>query len=266
MFALGAFRLGNRRAQSDGKIICKMVSADGDCGCVPHHAAGKDNQLRGASADVKQAATELALILRQTRFGRSQRLEHCVADNHAGFIHGVDHILRRRRRSGDDVHVGFQAPRHHSDGVANVILRINEKFLRQHMQDFAILRQTHVLRRFDGAAHIVAMNFARALAQRDSAAAVHAAHVPAGDSHQRRFHRDAHNVLRFLDRAPDGTHRELEIHDLALAPTLRFRRTQRREFHGAAISLNFADERAGFCAADVESHNVAILFPQTAAP
>ena len=77
----------------------------------------------------------------------------------------------------------------------------------------------------------------------------------------RRLHRHADNRLRFLHRAANRADGEIEIHDLAFAPALRFRSAERRELH-AAVIIQFADQRAGFRAADVERHNVPFFFRQ----
>src|SRR5487761_221165 len=266
VLALRALGFGNRRAQSDGKIVREMVAADGDRRGVPHDASGKNNQLRSATANVEQTTTKLALVLREACFGGREWLEHCIADDYAGLVHRIHDILRRGCGRSDDVNVRFQSLAHHSDGVANVILRVDVKFLRQDVKNFAIVRQADVFRGFDSAAHIVAMNIARALAQRDSAATVHSTNMAAGDPDERRFDRDAHDVLRLLDGTANGADGKFEIHNLSLAPAFRFGSTQRREFHSAALFLDFADQRARFRAADVEAHNVAVLFPQTSLP
>src|SRR5487761_178815 len=264
--ALRALRFGDRRAQSDGKIVREMIAADGDRGGMPHDASGKNNQLRGTAANVEQTTTKLAFVLREACFGGSEWLEHRIAYDYAGLVHGIHDVLRGGCGRGNDVHVRFQSLPHHSDGVANVILRVDVKFLRQDVKNLAIVRQADVFRGFDGAAHIVAMNIARALAQRDSAAAVHSTNMTAGDSDKSRLDRDAHDVLRFLHGAANGADGKFEIHDLSLAPAFRFGRAERRELHAAIFLFDFADERARFRAADVEAHNVAILFPQTSLP
>ena len=125
VLALDFFRFGNRRAQADGKVVGEMIAADGQGRGVAHHAAGEDDQFRGAAADIEQAAAQFALVLREDGFGGGQRLERGVGDHHAGAIDGGDHILRGRRRGGDDVHVDFELLPDHADGIANVVLRVD---------------------------------------------------------------------------------------------------------------------------------------------
>ena len=98
-------------------------------------------------------------------FGGGQRLENRVVDHDAGAIHGGDDILRGGAGRGDDVNVDFEALADHADGVANAVLRVDQKFLRQHVQHFAVFGQRDVARGVDGAANVVALDVARASAQ-----------------------------------------------------------------------------------------------------
>lgn len=61
--------------------------------------------------------------------------------------------------------VGFEALPDHADGVANAVLRIDHEFMRQNVEDFAVCWKRDVAGRIDGAAHIVALDVARAIAQ-----------------------------------------------------------------------------------------------------
>ena len=75
------------------------------------------------------------------------------------------------------MHVGFEALPDHADGVANTILRIDDKFVRKDVEDFAIFRERNVAGSVDGAAHVVAFDVARAIAKRHAAPTVDAADV-----------------------------------------------------------------------------------------
>ena len=58
------------------------------------------------------------------------------------------------------MYVGFQALADHADGVANIVLGIEKKFLREDVKYFAIFGQLHATSGLDGPAHIVALNIA----------------------------------------------------------------------------------------------------------
>ena len=73
---------------------------------------------------------EIALILRQTGFRGGQRFEDSIADKDAGLVRRSDEILRGGNRRCDQMNVCFQALTDHSDGIANAILCVDQKFMR----------------------------------------------------------------------------------------------------------------------------------------
>ena len=66
--------------------------------------------------------------------------------------------------SGHDVHVDFEALADHADGVANIVLRVEQKFLREHVQHLAVFGQGDAARGIHGAANVFALHVARASA------------------------------------------------------------------------------------------------------
>src|SRR5712692_2011846 len=138
VLALDGLRLGDRRAQADGKIVGKMVAAHRHRGGVPHHSVGIDNHLGSPAADVEQAAAHLALIGGQAGLRRSVRLQHRPAHLHAGQVHRADDVLLRRGRGGGDVHVSLESLAQQSDWLADAVPAVEEKFLRENMQDHAV--------------------------------------------------------------------------------------------------------------------------------
>ena len=226
---------------------------------MANHAAGVDDQLRGAAADIEQAAAQLAFVLREHGIRRGQRLERGVADHDAGAIDGGDHVLRRRDRRRDDVHVYFQALPDHADGIADVVLLVDQKFLRQHMQNFAVFGKRNGARGVHGPAHVLLFDIARAGAQRNSPSAIHSAHVAAGNADHRRLDRHVGHAFRFLERAADGADRGIQIDDQALARSFGLSRAHSQEARAAI--LNFGYQRARFGAADVQRDQIALLLP-----
>src|SRR5271156_4747260 len=239
-----------------------MIAADWNCRGVTDYPAGEGDHLGGAAADIEQAGAEFALVLREAGFGRSEGLEDGVVHADAGAIYRGDNILGGGAGSGDDVDVRFQALADHADCVADIILRVQRKFLREDVQDFAVFGQLHAAGGFDGAAHVVALHIARARAYGDAAAAIHAAHMRAGDADQRGLHGNADEGFGFFDGAANGADREIEVDDLAFAPAFRFGRTECGEFHTAAVVVEFADQGAGFGAANVQRYDVPFLLRQ----
>src|ERR1700722_2253409 len=259
--AFDFFGFVDRCAQADREIVGEMIAADWNRRGVTGHASGESNKFGGAAADVEQAGSKFAFVLGEAGFGGSERLEYGVIDANTGAIHGGDDILRRGAGSRDDMHVGFEALANHADGVADIVLRIQEKFLRQHVQDFAIFGKLHAASSFNGAANVVALNIAGTRADGDAAAAIYAADVNSGDADQRRFDGHTDDGFGFFHRAANGADREIEIHDLTFAPAFGFGGAQGRETHSAQF-IEFAHQRAGLGAPDIEGDNVAFFLRQ----
>src|SRR5277367_763159 len=224
VLAFDFFSFVDGGAQADRQIVSEMIAADRDGGGVARDSAGEGDKFSGAAADVEEASAEFAFILSETGFGGSERLENRVVDADARAIHGGDNILGGGAGGGDDVHVGFEALADHADGVADIILGVEKKFLGKDVEHFAIFGKLHPASGFDGATHVVTLNIAGPRADGDAATAVDAAHVDAGDSDQGGFDGHADDGFGFFDRAANGTDREVQIHDLAFAPAFRFGR------------------------------------------
>ena len=131
----------------------------------------------------------------------------------------------------------------------------------QDVEHFAIFGKRDVARRIDGAANIVAFDVARAVAEGNAAAAVHAAHEAAGDADKRRFDRNVRNTFGLFDRASDRTDCGVEVYDQALAQALRFRSAQGQKLQ--LLVLDFRDQRTRFRAADIEPDQKFVLLRQT---
>ena len=69
VLALESLGFRNRRAKPDGEIVRHMVAADRNRRRVPDDSSGKSDHVGCAAADIKQAAAQLALVLREARFG-----------------------------------------------------------------------------------------------------------------------------------------------------------------------------------------------------
>src|ERR1700722_6781113 len=234
------FGFVDRGAQADRQIVGEMVAADRDGGGVARHAARKSDEFGGAAADIEQAGSEFAFVLGQAGFGGGQRLKDGVVDSNAGAIHGGDDILGRGARGGDDVHVGFEALAHHADGVADIVLSVEKKFLGKDVKNFAVFGKLNAAGRFNGATHVIALNVAGTRADGDAAATIDAADVDSRDADQRGFDGHADDGFGFFHRAANGADREVEIHDLALAPAFRFGGSQCGEPHAAQF-IELAD-------------------------
>ena len=131
---------------------------------VADYAAAVRNYVGGAAADIEEAGAEFALVLSEAGFGGGERLEDCVADDYSGAIYGGDDILSGGGGGGDDVDVRFEALADHADGVADAVLAIEHEFLREDVEDFAIFGEADIAGGFDGAADVIFLDVAGALA------------------------------------------------------------------------------------------------------
>ena len=84
-------------------------------------------------------------------------------------------------------------------------LAIQNEFLRQQVQRFAVLGKRNATGLFDRLANIFAADLAGARAERDSTMAVDAANMRSGHSDHRVLHRGLGYVLGFLDRFLDAS-------------------------------------------------------------
>ena len=118
-------------------------------------------------------------------------------------------IVGRALGAGDDVHLGFEAHARHADGIADAFLPVDDEFLRQHVQDLLVRRDGDGLGRVHHVLHVDVAHFA--IADRDHAVRIQAAHVAAGDAGEHRADLAAGHELGFFDGALDRLHRRLDV-------------------------------------------------------
>src|ERR1700686_3267804 len=152
----------------------------------------------------------------------------------------------------------------HANRITDAILRIHAKFMRENVKNFAVIGKRNVTSGVDGAANIFAFDIARARAQGDPTAAIHAAYMIAGHADYRGLHRNVGDALGFFHGAADGTDRRIQINDQAFAQAFGFRGAQSEKIY--LLIINFSDHRAGFCAANIQPYDVSIFLAQLYAP
>ena len=57
-------------------------------------SAAVNDKLRGTATDIEEAGTEIAFVLREASFGRSERFDDGIADQNSSAIRCCDEILR----------------------------------------------------------------------------------------------------------------------------------------------------------------------------
>src|SRR5271155_3355858 len=102
--------------------------------------------------------------------------------------------------------VGFQSLADHSDRVANTLLRVHQKFVREDMEDLAVLGESDVARGINGAAHVFAFDIPRTMPEGHASATIHATNEVAGHADHGGFNRNVGDAFGFFDGAANGTY------------------------------------------------------------
>ena len=245
---LGVLR---RRAHGNRDVVGDLIARDRDHRGVPDRAAAEHRDVGGAAADVDHADAEILLILGEHRIARGELLEHDVVDRQPAALHALHDVLRRAVGAGDDVHLGLEAHPGHADGIAYPLLRVDDVFLRQHVQDLLIGGNRHRLGRVDHALDIALHHFL--VLDRDDAVRVQAAHVAAGDAGVHRMDLAARHELGLFHRALDGLHGGLDVDHHALLQAARRMGADADDLE-LTVRLQLAHDGDHLAGADVETH------------
>ena len=248
-----------RRAQALRDVVRHHVAGKRDHRGVADRAAREHRNVGGAAAHVDQAHAEFLLVLGEHGVARGELLEHDVLDLEPAALHALHDVLRRALGAGDDVHLGLEAHARHADRLADALLRVDDEFLRQDVQDLLVGRDRHGARGVDHAVHVAGRHFL--VADRDDAVRVEAAHVAARDAREHRVDLAAGHQLRLLDGALDRLHGRVDVDDHALLEPARRVRAHADDLDGA-VGAELADDRHHLRGADVEADDqVAFRFP-----
>src|SRR5262249_332572 len=148
----------------------------------------------------------------------------------------------------------FESLPDHADGVADAVVGIHDKFMRQDVEDFTILGEIDVTGRINGVTNILPLDITRAIAECNASARVEAAHVRTSHTDQRGLDGNARDAFGFFNGAADRANRGVEVDDRTFAEAFGFRGAKREELH--LFVGEFRNEHARFGAADVEAYQV----------
>ena len=119
------------------------------------------------------------------------------------------------------MNIHFKALADHSHRVSNIIVRIEQKFLREHVQRHnAVLGKSDIAGGVHGQADVLAIDVPRTISQCDSAAAVHPAHMAAGYAGDSAFDGHVRNTFGLFDSSSDGGCCRADIRNQSLAQAL----------------------------------------------
>src|SRR5690606_27094606 len=243
---LGVIR---RRAQAHRDIVRHLIAGNRNDGRMPDRTAREDRDVRRTAADIDETHAELLLVIRKHRVARCQLLEHDVLDRKPAALHALDDVLRRALRARDDVHLGFEAHARHADRLANAFLAVDEKFLRQDVQDLLVGRNRDRPRGIDHALDVFRSHFL--VANRDDAVRVEAAHVAAGNARVGGMNLATRHQLRFFDGALYRLHGRFDVDDDPSLQSPRGMRAEADDFD-ASVARHLTDDRDDFRGAYVE--------------
>jgi hypothetical protein len=179
-------------------------------------------------------------------------LEHDVLDRQPAALYALDDVLRRALRAGHYVHLRLEAHAGHADRLADALLVIDQELLRDDVQDLLVGRDGNGARGVDDALDVAGRDLA--LANRDDAVRVQAAHVAAGDARVDVADLAAGHQLGFLDRALDRQHGGLDVDHHALLQAARGMAADADDLD-PALRHQLADDRDDLGGADVEAHD-----------
>ena len=138
---------------------------------------------------------------------------------------------------------------HQAGRIVHAGLAVDDELLRKEMQGFAIFRQWDGAGLFDGSADVFAADLAGAPAKGNSAMAVYAANMRAGDADDSVLDGGLGNVLSFLNGLLDGVDSLVEIGDDAFAHAARIGDAMAAIAQG--ILVDFGDHDASLGASNI---------------
>src|SRR5262245_34520917 len=121
--------------------------------------------------------------------------------------------------------INLQPRSQQAERIADTVLAVNDKFLRQDVNNFSVGRQRHRLRRFNYPSNVFFGDLTVMCINGYCASAVKALDMYAGKTHKYRLNGSACSLLSILDSLFYGTHRGVEVDHHSLAQPLRLRRT-----------------------------------------
>jgi hypothetical protein len=129
---------------------------------VNHDTFVENDDIHRVRTDVADADAELPFIGLQNGIGRSQRLVHRVFDVNASTVHHGNDVLDGTGGRCDDVYMDIELTTYRSYRIAGAILFIEDEVLGQQVQNLAVFRRRHCLRRLCRLADVFEGDLSRA--------------------------------------------------------------------------------------------------------
>ena len=154
------------------------------------------------------------------------------------------------------MHLGLQTDAAHAERFADAVLLVDDEFLGQDMDDFAVHGDGDGLGGVDDAAHVLLGDFA--VLDGDHALGVEALDVAAGDTGIDRLDLAAGHQLGLFDGLADGGDRALDVDDDPFAQAAGRAGADADDVD--AVLGDVADDGADLGGADIETDDQIFLF------
>src|SRR5690606_31640730 len=241
-----------RCTQRHGDIVSDLIAGDRDDTGMADGALGEYGDICGATADIDQAYAQLALVVGEHGITRSQLFENDVFHFQATAADAFLNILRSVHRTGNEMHLGFEAYTGHAQRLLDALLVVEHIFLRQHMQDFLIGRNRHSLRGIDDTLEIERIHLA--ITHCHDAVRIQTANMTACDARIYRVNLATGHQFGFFDGALNRLHRRFNVDHHTFFHTARRVRTDTDDFELALVGHG-ADDRDYFRRSNIETDN-----------
>ena len=222
-----------------------------DCPLFEHRNA------RTAGSYIDRHDAEFLLALREHRFGNGNSRRDNGVDIHPRLIHAFLHILHMLDLPRNNVGIHLQSDTAHPYGILDSALLIHRVAFGLHMQNAAVCRNTHCLRRLKDARDI----FHRNLGSRDrnNPAAAERFNVRAAQTDKDMVDRDAGHPLCILHGGDDVMNGLLNINDLPFAHAKRGGDSHPDDIRSLFLVLHHRHHCPDLKASDIETGEYAFL-------
>ena len=147
-----------RSSQRHCNIVSDLIPRDRNDAGVTNRSVGKNRDIGGATTNINQTDTQIALVLSNHRVAGGQLLQNDAINRKPTAFDTFLNVLSGIDRAGHQMDLGLQAHARHPKRFTNTRLVVDHIFLRQHMQYFLIRGDSDCLSRVDDPINILLKN------------------------------------------------------------------------------------------------------------
>src|SRR5580704_15662702 len=151
---LQSFGVGLSHTKAMHQIAGYVVAAEVERAKMADLAIQENCDVGGASTHLNQGNTKLLLVFCQHAERTSQWLQHQLAYMIARPLDALAQVHCGRATDGYQIHFSFETSAYHPDRIADAGVLVYRVFLRDGMQQFAVLRNRLCPRHFVGTIYV----------------------------------------------------------------------------------------------------------------